>query len=102
MLFMAFVGMPLGALAGALLGLAFGILAIPGSGLGAFFSFPANGLCYGQAFGAILGIAAAIVRGRRFVERTRFQLQTFVRFVFENSNDACKIDETDVPKDSRI
>jgi hypothetical protein len=102
MLFMGFVGMPLGALAGALLGLAFGILAIPGSGLAAFFNFPAYGLHYGQAFGAILGIAAALVRGRGFVATKRGQVQTFVRFIFGNSSDPCRESESDAPKEPRI
>ena len=66
-LFVGFVAMPMGGLAGAILGLGFGFLfAIGGAGGRVIFSFPLNGLCYGQAIAIIFSVLLTVLLGESF------------------------------------
>ena len=88
-LFVGFVAMPMGGLAGAILGLGFGFLfAIGGAGGRVIFAFPLNGLCYGQAIAVILSVLLTVILGESFVVPLRRKALLFARFVFTNGDSA--------------
>jgi hypothetical protein len=97
------MAMPVGALAGALLGLGLGfIFAIFGGGVGSIFRFPMMGMCWGQALGVVSGVILATILGDSFVALSRRKALTFVRFVFEGVDIGSPANKTETPPNTPL